>query len=117
MGGNQMALRPTAMLKLAQMVRDNGRFGETQVVSGNWLVASTQAYTQSNWSGLDYGYGWFLSPTGYVLGRGYGGQIIAAHRERGLAVAITSDPTLPARSNGYFGDLIDLLDGPILGTA
>ena len=117
MGGNQMALRPTAMLKLAQLARDNGRFGDTQVVSGNWMVASTQGYTQSNWSGLAYGYGWFLSPSGYVIGRGYGGQVIAAHPERRLAVAITSDPTQPARSNGYFGDLIRLLDGPILGFA
>ena len=117
MGGNQMALRPTAMLKLAQLVRDGGQFNGTQVVSGNWMLASTQAYTQSTWSGLSYGYGWFLSPSGYVLGRGYGGQIIAAHPERRLAVAITSDPTQPALSGGYFSDLIGLLDGPILGIA
>lgn len=117
MGGNQMALRPSAMLKLAQVMRDNGQFNGTQVVSGNWVIASTQARTQSNWSGLSYGYGWFLSPSGFVLGRGYGGQVVAAHPARGLAVAITSDPTLPARSNGYFGDLIRLLDGPILGIA
>lgn len=114
MGGNEMALRPTAMLKLAKLMRDQGRVGDTQVVSGNWVLASTQAYTQSNWSGLSYGYGWFLSPSGYALGRGYGGQIIAAHPERALAVAITSDPTQPARSNGYFGDLVRMLDGPIL---
>lgn len=115
MGGNQMALRPTDMLKIAQLVRDNGQFDGTQVVSGNWMVASTQVYTASTWSGLSYGYGWFLSRSGYVIGRGYGGQILAAHPERDLAIAITSDPTLPARSNGYFGDLVDLLDGPILG--
>lgn len=115
MGGNQMALRPTDMLKIAQLVRDNGQFDGTQVVSGNWMVASTQVYTASTWFGLSYGYGWFLSRSGYVIGRGYGGQILAAHPERDLAIAITSDPTLPARSNGYFGDLVDLLDGPILG--
>ncbi|MEM7720023.1 MAG: serine hydrolase [Pseudomonadota bacterium] len=117
MGGNEMALRPTAMLKIAKLMRDGGRVGDTQVVSGNWVLASTQGYTRSNWSGLSYGYGWFLSPSGYVLGRGYGGQIIAAHPERNLAVAITSDPTQPARSNGYFGDLVGMLDGPILGLA
>ena len=58
--------------------------------------------------------GWFLSRSGYALGRGYGGQIIAAHKRRNLAVAITSDPTKPARSGGYFGDLMRLLDGPVL---
>jgi hypothetical protein len=32
-------------------------------------------------------------------------------------VAITSDPTRPARSQGYFGDLMQLLDEPILALA
>ncbi|MEM9735355.1 MAG: 6-aminohexanoate hydrolase, partial [Pseudomonadota bacterium] len=44
-------------------------------------------------------------------------QIIAAHPGRGLAVAITSDPTRPARSRGYFGDLLRLLEGEILAFA
>lgn len=114
MGGNNMALRPSAMLKIAMMIRDGGQFEGKQVVSGNWILASTQPYTQSIWSGLGYGYGLFLSRSGLALGRGYGGQIIAAHAERDLAIAITSDPTLPARSDGYFGDLMRLLEGPIV---
>lgn len=114
LGGNEMALRPTAMLKIATLMREGGRFAGEQVVSQGWVSASTRPYVRSPWSGLSYGYGWFLSPSGYVLGRGYGGQIIAAHPERDLAVAITSDPTQPARSEGYFSDLMELLDGPIL---
>jgi len=114
LGGNEMALRPTAMLRIATLLRDGGRFAGRQVVSRDWIDASTRAHARSPWSGLSYGYGWFLSPSGYVLGRGYGGQIIAAHPERDLAVAITSDPTRPARSAGYFGDLMRLLDGPVL---
>lgn len=117
LGGNEMALRPTAMLKIAVMVRDGGRFAGRQVVSENWIAASIRPRAQSPWSGLSYGYGWFLSDTGYVLGRGYGGQVIAAHPRRNLAVAITSDPTRPARSQGYFGDLMRVLDGPVLALA
>lgn len=117
LGGNEMALRPTAMLKIAKLVRDGGRFEGEQVIPGNWIAASLEPRARSPWSGLSYGYGWFLSPSGYVLGRGYGGQVIAAHVERNLAVAITSDPTQPARSGGYFGDLMRLLDGPVLAVA
>lgn len=117
LGGNEMALRPTAMLKLAMLMRDGGRFGGTQVISEDWITASQVARARSPWSGMGYGYGWFLTRTGYVLARGYGGQVIAAHPERGLAVAITSDPTRPARSDGYFGALVDLLDGPVLAVA
>ncbi|MGU3495511.1 serine hydrolase domain-containing protein [Xanthobacteraceae bacterium A53D] len=114
LGGNDMALTPRAMLRLAVLVRDGGRVGDRQALPADWLSASLEPRTRSPFSGLDYGYGWFLSPSGYVIARGYGGQIIAAHRERRLAVAITSDTGRPARSEGYFGDLMRLLDGPIL---
>lgn len=117
LGGNEMALPPRAMLKLAVMLRDEGRYEGEQVVSADWMTASLAPRVRSPFSGMQYGYGWFLSDTGFALARGYGGQIIAAHPERALAVAITSDPTLPARSEGYFGELMQLLDGPILAMA
>ena len=113
-GGNEMALTPRAMLRVALLMRDRGRYGGQQVIPANWIDASIQRRTQSPFSGLYYGYGWFLSESGWILARGYGGQIIAAHPARKLAVAITSDPAQPARSEGYFGDLMALLDGPVL---
>ncbi|WP_417261138.1 serine hydrolase domain-containing protein [Celeribacter sp.] len=117
MGGNEMALTPRAMLKTATMLRDGGRFEGREVLPQAWIDASTTARTRSPWSGMSYGYGWFLTDSGYILARGYGGQIIAAHPERDLAVAISSDPNRPARSEGYFGALMKLLDGPILALA
>lgn len=114
LGGNEMSLTPRGMLRIAVLMRDNGRYGGAQIIPADWIAASSIPRTQSPYSGLDYGYGWFLSTSGYVMARGYGGQIIAAHPERGLAVAITSDPTRPARSEGYFGDLMQLLNGPVL---
>jgi len=113
-GGNEMRLTPRAMLRLALLMRDKGRFGTTQVVAPDWIAASLTRRTVSPFSGLGYGYGWFLSGSGFAIARGYGGQIIAAHPARKLAVAITSDPNQPARSEGYFGELMALLDGPVL---
>ncbi len=116
-GGNEMALSPEAMLRVAVLMRDGGKYGGQQVIAKDWIEASKQPRTRSAFSGLSYGYGWFRSQSGWVLARGYGGQVIASHDERGLAVAITSDPTLPARSQGHFGDLMALLDGPVLDLA
>ncbi|MEY4984943.1 MAG: hypothetical protein RIR62_3209 [Pseudomonadota bacterium] len=113
-GGNEMALTPRAMLRVAVTVRDGGRHDGRQVIASDWIAASRVVRTRSPFSGLGYGYGWFLSQTGWMLARGFGGQVIAAHPDRRLAVAITSDPTQPARSEGYFGDLMRLLDGPVL---
>ena len=116
-GGNEMSLSPRAMLDIATMVRDDGVFRGKQVISKEWLVASVIPRTYSRWTGLGYGYGWFLSESGYMIARGYGGQVIAANKQKNIAVAITSDPTQPARSDGYFGDLMKLLEGPVLGLA
>jgi CubicO group peptidase (beta-lactamase class C family) len=113
-GGNEMTLTPRALLRIAVMLRDRGRFAGAQVISPGWIDASLTRRTQSPFSGLYYGYGWFLSESGFAIARGYGGQIIAAHPVRKLAVAITSDPGQPARSEGYFGALMALLEGPVL---
>jgi CubicO group peptidase (beta-lactamase class C family) len=113
-GGNEMALTPQGMLRLALLMRDEGVYDGRQVVDRDWVRASQCPATRSPYSGLTYGLGWFLSPTGWTIARGYGGQVIAAHRDRSLAVTITSDPMLPARSQGHFGDLMRLLDGPVL---
>ncbi|KAA0972654.1 serine hydrolase [Aureimonas fodinaquatilis] len=117
LGGNEMALTPRAMLRIAVMMRDEGLFEGKPVISTDWFRSSTQRLARSPYSGLDYGYGWFLSESGYIIARGYGGQIIAAHPERKLAIAITSDPNMPARSDGHFGRLMELLEGPVLALA
>ena len=41
--------------------------------------------------------------------------LVDAATRAGATVVITSDPTLPARSGGYFGDLMDLIERDILG--
>lgn len=117
LGGNEMALSPRAMLRVAVMMRDFGRFNGRKVVARDWVEASRQPRVYSDFSRLDYGYGWFVTPNGFLLARGYGGQIIAAHPERDLALAITSDPDRPATSDGYFGDLLKLIEGPITALA
>ncbi|MDX8351581.1 serine hydrolase [Cognatiyoonia sp. IB215182] len=120
MGGNEMALTLDAMVRFGEMYRQVGWFGGQQVLSPSWVAQSFAPRTRSFFSGLDYGYGWFLGETGgigYALARGYGGQIICVAPELELTLALTSDPTLPARSGGYFGDLMRLIERRILPAA
>ena len=112
LGGNDMALSPRALARIGQMVADGGVWQGTQVVSRAWLTESWQPRARSPWSGDRYGYGWFLTRLGgaeVVYGRGYGGQMLAVAPERRIVVAVTSDPTQPARSRGYFGTLQGLV--------
>ncbi|GFE63934.1 serine hydrolase domain-containing protein [Litoreibacter roseus] len=117
LGGNEMALSPYSMIRFGEMYRLNGQWRDQQVLSQGWVNQSLVARTQSPFSGLAYGYGWFLTQTGdprIAIARGYGGQIIAVVPDRELTIAITSDPTRPARSGGYFGDLMRLIAGIIV---
>lgn len=118
LGGNEMALTPRAMLRIGEMVRQGGTWQGEQVLSRAWIDASLTPVTRSPFSGLDYGYGWFLDDTNVgrlAIARGYGGQVIAIAPEAEITVAITSDPTLPARSDGHFGDLMSVISAHILG--
>ena len=120
LGGNEMAMTPRALLRFGEMIRQGGAWEGTQVVSRDWLDQSFEPRTRSPWSGLSYGYGWFLGGQGvrrFMLARGYGGQILCVMPGLDLTVAITSDPTRPARSEGYFGDLMALIEGPVTQAA
>jgi CubicO group peptidase (beta-lactamase class C family) len=120
LGGNEMALSPEHMVRFGELYRRGGEWGGTRVLSRDWVERSIEPRTRSPFSGLDYGYGWFLGGRGrtaFALARGYGGQVILVAPGVGLTAAITSDPTLPARSGGYFGQLMGLVEGAIIPAA
>lgn len=120
MGGNEMALAPLALYRFGEMARNAGRWDGDQVLSADWMARSWTPRTRSPFSGDQYGYGWFLTriadrPTAYA--RGYGGQMLFVVPSLALTVAVTSDPTRPARSGGYVGDLRALLAEEIIPAA
>ncbi len=120
MGGNEMALAPLALYRFGEMARQAGRWDGTQVLSADWMAQSWTPHTRSPFSGDLYGYGWFLTliadrPTAYA--RGYGGQMLFVVPSLDLTVVVTSDPTRPARSGGYVGDLRALLGEEIIPAA
>lgn len=120
LGGNEMSLSLPAMVRFGEMYRQNGAWEGVRVLDDGWVNQSFRPLTRSRWSGLQYGYGWFLGQSGgdrFALARGYGGQVICVAPDLALTIAITSDPTRPARSGGYFGDLMRLIEDVILPTA
>lgn len=120
MGGNNMALTPRAMVEFGEMYRRGGVGDKGRVLPESWIDASWMPRTLSPFSGDQYGYGWFLrSMAGYSAryARGYGGQLIYVVPDVGLTVAVTSDPTRPARSGGYISDLHRLMEELIIPLA
>ena len=118
LGGNEMAMTPRSLLAFGELYRRAGLTASGErLLSQDWIEASWTPRTRSRYTGHGYGYGWFVSQSGFVLGRGYGGQIIAAHPERRLAVAAGGPGAdEPARVRGRDrGDQRADLDDPDRG--
>ncbi len=117
LGGNEMALSPLALLRFGEMIRNDGLWDGTRILSADWLAQSWTVRTRSPFSGDDYGYGWFLSQAGghpMAYARGFGGQMLYIVPALQLTVVITSDANRPARSGAYISALNALLRDAII---
>ncbi|MGQ9370902.1 serine hydrolase domain-containing protein [Azospirillum sp. ST 5-10] len=120
LGGNNMAMAPLDLFRFGEMWRQGGVWDGKRVLSQGWVDASWTPRTRSPFSGDAYGYGWFLTRVqehAVAYARGYGGQMLYVVPSLGLTVVVTSDPTRPARSEGYVGDLNRLLAEGIIPAA
>ncbi|MEX2642911.1 MAG: serine hydrolase [Acetobacterales bacterium] len=117
MGGNNMALSPLAMVRLGETYRRGGTHDGKRVLTEEWISESWVPRTRSPFSGDQYGYGWFITRMGGYdvrYARGYGGQMIYVVPDLQLTAAMTSDPTIPARSGSYVGELRRLLTEQVI---
>jgi CubicO group peptidase (beta-lactamase class C family) len=96
LGGNDMHLTPRAMLKYGELYLKRGRVQERQIVSAQWIEESLKPRAKSNWSGRDYGYGWWIDTLGRQTTHyawGHGGQFIFTVSGLKLVVVTTAVPT------------------------
>jgi CubicO group peptidase (beta-lactamase class C family) len=93
LGGNNMALSPSALLRLGTMVMNKGVYNQRQIVPSAWIDESMQIYTRSYFNPYDYGYLWWQRElNGYTVqfAWGNGGQYIMMLPALGTVVAIAS---------------------------
>jgi len=94
------------------MVSNFNHNGE-QLLPEMWVEQAFTARTQSPLSGDGYGYGWFKRKLGEVnaaYALGYGGQLMYVVPERELVVAIMSDISKGAQTDGYLNALHNLVE-------
>jgi CubicO group peptidase (beta-lactamase class C family) len=118
MGGNEMSLSPLHLVRVGELYLSGGVVDGKQVLPRTWVQDGFVARTRSPYSGDGYGYGWFLRDMNghsVAYARGYGGQVLYVAPELELVVAITSDTTQRARSNGYMSVLHDLVARHLVG--
>ena len=65
MGGNNMALKPSDLLKIGELLLNNGYWNNKQIISRNWIADSFKTYTYSNYNPYGYGYHLWNKKTGH----------------------------------------------------
>ena len=69
------------MAKFGQLFLQQGRWNDNQIIPEDWITASTASYSQTQRSGIGYGYMWWVLTEdahglkkGCYFADGYGGQ-------------------------------------------
>jgi CubicO group peptidase (beta-lactamase class C family) len=117
MGGNNLALTPTGLLRIGQMMLNGGTYNGQRIVSNEWVADSFKSYTRSNYNPYDYGYMWWNRPVNGVdvfFAWGYGGQYVFMIPELNSVVVITNSLTTATQRRSYKEPIFNLLRDHII---
>lgn len=117
MGGNNLALHPADMLKIGQMVLNEGTYRGQRIISEQWLQDTFETYTRSNFNPYDYGYMWWKKPVadyGVRFAWGYGGQYIFLIPDLDAVVVMTGALTNATQDRSYKEPVFTLLEEQII---
>ena len=118
MGGNNLALTPSALLKIGTMVMNKGVYQQKQIVPYDWIDESMQIYTRSQFNPYDYGYLWWQRElNGYTVqfAWGNGGQYIMMLTTLEAVVVITSISEIKATNRESRRKLFDFIENRLIG--
>tara|TARA_R110002096_G_scaffold278213_1_gene472225 strand:+ start:5644 stop:6663 length:1020 start_codon:yes stop_codon:yes gene_type:complete len=117
MGGNNLSLKPTDLLKIGQLILDNGVYNSKQLVSPAWIQESFKTYTFSNFNPYGYGYQWWNQEIGghkTFFAWGNGGQYIFIIPELDAVVVLTSSTLNTSSRRSYKDPIFTLLSDEII---
>jgi hypothetical protein len=88
-----LRLQPKDMAKIGLLYLNQGKWENKQIISAQWIMASTRPYIDGRWNGEDYGYQWWINPAGYYSAVGKYGQAIYVIPDKNLVAVFTSHIT------------------------
>jgi len=115
-GGNNLSLLPTDMVKLGQLYLNEGRYGSQQVLPKWWVAESIRPTTYGDHEVYGgYGYLWYTRPGGTAAftAVGFGGQYIYVSPPDKCVIVITS--TLESKGREWEKKLFTSIQDGILG--
>jgi len=85
-----LSLTAADMAKIGQLVLDNGRWEDKQIVSAKWINESTKEHSRWTEAGLLYGYLWWVLNENEYAAMGDGGNVIYINAAKNTVIAIAS---------------------------
>jgi len=117
MGGNNLALTPSDLLKIGQMMLNGGSWQGRQIVSSAWVADTFKTYTRSNYNPYNYGYMWWNREIGgeqVFFAWGFGGQYIFIIPGLDSVVVLTSSLKNATQRRSYKRPVFDLLEESVI---
>jgi len=90
-GFSKMSLQPKDMAKFGLLYLNKGKWEDKQIISAEWIEASTRPYLDGRLGGSKYGYQWWVNPAGYYAALGMYGQTIFVVPEKNLVAVFTGN--------------------------
>ncbi|MDD1748989.1 MAG: beta-lactamase family protein [Methanothrix sp.] len=105
-GGSGLELTPRDMAKFGYLYLMGGVWDGQAVIPPQWVKTSTAIHIKTGYVlDLDYGYHWWVHPSGVYHARGYGGQRIFVLPEQQMVVVFVS---------GFYGNDMEFVPDALL---
>ena len=88
LGYGQLFMRPHDMAKIGYLYLNNGRWDGKQIISSQWIDASTRKYIETNLL-PGYGYHWWIANPDAYISAGNKGQFIMVAPEKNIVAVFT----------------------------
>ena len=90
-GWSDLHLTPHDMAKIGYLYLNEGLWDGEQVVSVEWVRASTREHISAKTLQDGYGYQWWVDDSGIYMALGYAGQLIVVVPDKDMVVVFVSD--------------------------
>ena len=109
-GAYSLYLKPRDLAKFGQLLLQNGRWGNQQIVDSAWIAKAVEPLVNTEGPGPCYGYYFWVYPAwGAYAAVGHGGQFTFVVPSKQLVVVYTAWPYTSGDMFDNFGELADLI--------
>ena len=107
-GSTGVHILPEDFAKIGSLVLSGGVWNGEQIVSEEWIKASTSKYIEGTFSDW-FGYYWWIDDQGYISAFGLGNQLMYIIPEENLIVIIFCDPEKGSYYNIFAENILENL--------